>query len=684
MAARKSMANMLMDNAMQSPPISSPLRRKTIFMHKPGESSALSENDDEAERLARRREIKATSTPLNAISTNDRRRSLGLSFLVNMPAAQMADRVSQCIKLSAENKINLKNAFSLEMIDFMTYMIKRKDDNMSNLQVASTSLDVSTKIYGFRVDGVHMETLRMLGGLDKQLDKDKEDKNENNAEEPMDVETEDVNDQLKEQKKKKKKKSKQRIFNTVEALRMNVETEKPSIITLEADSQSTDMLYQAVLPNHANSGFYQHLYNDVLVDVVECKDVQYKDVNCIIPNTGDFSDMSICPPLVYFDFQSWNADDEPEEVVPEENNETRFEFDLDASLPNDEPEHSAMCYFDIDDNEEENVYKCTRAPNEAENIVDFREVLSTTVSKKGSEYSFIEKNLSIHWAGPSHWKFPNFKKMLGNSKVVETCRQAPKRKKKEVELHYDDEAIENIHDKFLPALSVKLQARTAKMEWNEELLMLPPDEHFDINIVYKLYSHSTILKHSVNVDDINATHLSNSEDNYNYDNDNDISNYCPNINNDEECQNIEVNNTIENGAKFDDEGVLGSQMPFTGDNLVAIPKLTNKSNIAYCVRAKKIDMRQLKKALWKCLTIDKENNKSIQNQVQQAIQQKETMDHSVHFSDVYKKLPNELTKTNVEALSFPISFVSLLHLANEKVLKVTSTSDMSDLVVEQG
>ena len=170
MATRKSMSNRLIDSTIHSSPASSsPLRRKSILPQKLN-NFALSENDDEAERLARRKEITNTSTTTitNSINSNDKRRSLGLSFLVNMPPSQMAERISQCIKLGTENKINPKNAFSLEMIDFMTYMIKKKDANMSNLQVATTSLDVSTKIYGFRVDGVHMDILKMIAGIDKQ------------------------------------------------------------------------------------------------------------------------------------------------------------------------------------------------------------------------------------------------------------------------------------------------------------------------------------------------------------------------------------------------------------------------------------------------------------------------------------------------------------------------------------
>ncbi|XP_076669291.1 condensin complex subunit 2 [Andrena cerasifolii] len=678
MATRKSMAHILAEAAIHPSPTSSPLRRKSILPQSSA-SSVISENDDDAERRARRREINVTTTPVTTTSTDGhRRRSLGLTLLGQMPAAQMAERISQCIKLGTENKINLKNAFSLEMIDFMVYMIKKQDTNMTNLQVASTSLDVSTKIYGFRVDGVHMEILKMIGGLDKQ---DINNQNGNGAEQ-MDVEGEHNEHQSRSQAMKRRKKNKQRIFSTPEALRTNVATEKPSLITMEADSQTTDMLYQATLPNHANSRFYQHQYNDVLVDTIECEDIQDRDAGCCIPSVGEFSQMQICPPVFYFDFQSWNEDDIAE-VEPEENDDGGFQFDLDASLPrDDEPAPTRLCSFDIDD-VEEHVNRFVNVSNQVENIVDFYQVVATSAPERVSEYSFVHKNLNIHWAGPSHWKATNLRKILGNSRVVETCRQAAVKKKKEVELCFDGETVGSVDAKFLSSRTAKLQARTAKVEWNEEMITLPPDEHYDITLANKLYRHPKKLNHHANANEMNTTHLSEIGEDYNYENENDTSNYCPGTSNGECSENV-VN---ENCIRSDDECVVESQIPFTGDNLVALPKLTNKLSIAFSVRAKKIDMRQLKKSIWKCLNTDSdERTETVQSATNETAQQNvnTNMSGSKRFSDVYKMLPTKLTKMNAEALSFPISFVSLLHLANEKTLKVTSPSDMSDLIVEQG
>ncbi|KOC71158.1 Condensin complex subunit 2 [Habropoda laboriosa] len=588
-----------MANIQSTPATSSSLRRKSVFTEKTVLTSALSENDDEAERLARRREINVESkstTPLSGLSLNDRRRSLGISFLMQMPPSQMTERISQCIKLGTENKINPKNAFSLEMIDFMIYMIKKKDANMCNLQVASTSLDVSTKIYGFRVDGIHMEVLKMMGGIDKQ---DNGGGNKNNFED-INSQKDTEDNQNKEKREKKKKKKCKQVFTTVEALKINVETEKPSLITMEADSLTTNMLYQVMLPNHANSKFYPHSYNDILVDTVNGKDSQDNDTT----------------------------------------------------------------------------YKCAEY-FQVENIVDFRKVLTKTSPPKVSEYSFIQKNFNIHWAGPSHWKVSNFRKALSNSKVIETCRQAPMRKRKEIELCYNDETIKSVNSKFLPSQMVKLHNKTVKNEWKEEGLVLPPDEHYDIIQANKLYHHTTTFKHLENTDNMNATSLSNEMEDYNYENE--IPNCVPNKHGENE-----TNDVIDNGIISENGHMLGTQIAFTGNNLVTIPKFTNKLTIAYSVHAKKIDMKQLKHSIWKCLKGTK--HKTVQETATaEAMQQDENlkMNDSKHFSDIYKELPNVLTKTNMEALSFPIAFVSLLHLANEKTLRISSSSDMADLIIEQ-
>ncbi|XP_078033145.1 condensin complex subunit 2-like [Augochlora pura] len=675
MHAHKDVTNKLIDAVAYATPSLSPLRQKSIILQKTLAPFPVAQNDDEAERLARRRDFNSTSISLSTASSNNRRSSLGLSALGNIPSTQMEALVSQFIKLGTENKINAENAFSFEMIDFMTYMIKKHDANMCNLQMASVSLDVSTKIYAFRVDGVHMDMLKLISELGKQ------EKNNTNAKddaEPMSTKEENENDRV-QTKKKTTQKTKQQILFTVKSLRTNVETEKPTLTNIDSDLQSTNMLFQVILPNHARSRFYFHPYNDILIDTVERKQIQDNDVDYNIPTIKDISQIQLCPPMFYFDFQSFDANNA--EVQPEEMNKNTFQFDLDLSLSQGNDELCAImnCFDDIY-MEEENVEKLVQVSDQVENIVDFREVLANTVQSKPSEYSFLRKNLNIHWTGPSHWKLTASKKNFNNSNIIEKCHQVPNRRKKELELNYAIETTSSMKDKYLQNKVSKIYTRTVKMEWNEEVLTLPPDQHYDIAHANNLYLQATIFKSSESTNQTKTTDVSDIVENYIYNNDNDITNYCPQTNVDE-AEEPEENNVIHDDDAFADECMLFTQ-PLTGGNLVCMPKMTNRTTIAHCVRAKKIDMKQLKHAIWKCLSQDSNDQDVIAN-ANQSLQNSNNMIGTKSFVKIYKTLPMLLTKTNAESLSFPISFVSLLHLANEKTLQISSSLDMTDLIVKQ-
>lgn len=168
---------------------------------------------------------------------------------------------------------------------------------------------------------------------------------------------------------------------------------------------------------------------------------------------------------------------------------------------------------------------------------------------------------------------------------------------------------------------------------------------------------------------------------YDYNNPNDTLEYCPNVEHDDDYEDYGSRDGNDD-CNFDDNVIaLGSQ-GLTGDNLVAAPKLINKISIPYCLRAKKIDMRQLKRSIWSCLKSTSDN--AVAANTEKTANETDTMKESKKFSDVYKTLPTLLTKSNAEALSVPISFISMLHLANEKGLKVCSVSDFSDITIEPG
>ena len=60
-----------------------------------------------------------------------------MTLLDVLLSLQLAEHYANCMKLSAENKINVKNAFNLGLIDYMAEMVRKKAPGMDNFQVSN-------------------------------------------------------------------------------------------------------------------------------------------------------------------------------------------------------------------------------------------------------------------------------------------------------------------------------------------------------------------------------------------------------------------------------------------------------------------------------------------------------------------------------------------------------------------
>lgn len=98
-------------------------------------------------------------------------RSTMLSERAALDNAQVTALYSQCIQLSTANKITMQNTWQLKLIDYIDDVLKADDalgeDAETNFQKASCTLDASVKIYSYRVDSVHQNTYKILGGLSR-------------------------------------------------------------------------------------------------------------------------------------------------------------------------------------------------------------------------------------------------------------------------------------------------------------------------------------------------------------------------------------------------------------------------------------------------------------------------------------------------------------------------------------
>jgi condensin complex subunit 2 len=81
-------------------------------------------------------------------------------------SGELKTMLGQCLKMASENKITASNTWGLPLIEHLDDLIKEDDPNKhTNFQRASVTLDAGVKIYSYRVDSVHTETFKILGGL---------------------------------------------------------------------------------------------------------------------------------------------------------------------------------------------------------------------------------------------------------------------------------------------------------------------------------------------------------------------------------------------------------------------------------------------------------------------------------------------------------------------------------------
>lgn len=74
--------------------------------------------------------------------------------------------LGQCLKMASENKITGQNTWGLPLIEHLDDLIREDGSGQNtNFQRASVTLDAGVKIYSYRVDSVHTETFKILGGL---------------------------------------------------------------------------------------------------------------------------------------------------------------------------------------------------------------------------------------------------------------------------------------------------------------------------------------------------------------------------------------------------------------------------------------------------------------------------------------------------------------------------------------
>uniref|UniRef100_A0A8C3RX18 Condensin complex subunit 2 n=1 Tax=Chelydra serpentina TaxID=8475 RepID=A0A8C3RX18_CHESE len=663
-------------------------------------------NDDEQERKQRRRsrvidlQLSSTDSPLSSLSSET-----SLPVIPKLTNTQISDHYSTCIKLSTENRITTKNAFGLHLIDYMAEILKQKDSELTNFKIAAGTLDASTKIYAVRVDAVHADVYKVLGGLGKDS-----------------APTKDVDSQgadgaaASTEAAKKLKTKKKHSYKTIEQNLNNInisEADRRSEVdpmfqktAASFDECSTVGIFLSTLHTHS---YRCELLLDAKVTPLPSSEtlespsstpVKVADLKSILLQCTE--QRPICPTLSGFQLSHWDSDSHNESVsaLIDKFKKSDQVFDINAEVDCD----PADCADALEEDDfDADMLDRTVAGDVGEfsdkleacrmvkDVIPLAEgdigTMCLHLSVKPGEYSYFSPRTMLMWAGPEHWRFKPHHKMDTGAEKVGRKRNT----KKVFELNFDEDI--DFMTRFRKTRAATTLAKSTRDNQNKKSTTLPEDFHYDPDNIIRLSlkpaikdSHNAVTKHSS--DEIGE---------YDYNNPNDTSNFCPALKAADSDDDHDPVDFMAQGEPFeltvrgtDPYGelsrALGLDITTYGEsNLVAEPQKVNKIEIHYAKTAKKMDMKRLKRTMWDLLTdVQKDQVGAEQNEVAEKETDSVILANKKVFSGITKDLLHRLPSAMAQNLSVPLAFACLLHLANEKNLTLEGVEDLSDVLVQQG
>nr|XP_010309093.1 PREDICTED: condensin complex subunit 2 [Balearica regulorum gibbericeps] len=594
----------------------------------------------------------------------------------------------------------------------MTEILKQKDSELTNFKIAAGTLDASAKIYAVRVDAVHADTYKVLGGLGKDSAPTKNMDTPEGEDSPAPESVKRV-----QTKKKHSFKTIEQNLNNINVSEANRRCEVDPMFQKTAasfDECSTAGIFLTGL--HTQSCHSELLFDSKIVplpssetltlpnsDPVKVTDLKFLLAQCI-------EKRPICSSLAGFQFTKWDAESHDESVsaLLDKFKKSDQVFDINAEIDSDVED----CVPTVPD---DNFNSDSPRSRVADKIGEFTENLNSFgtvrqskridvvpfgdgdigtmclhLSMKPGEYSYFSPQTLSMWAGPEHWRFKPRHKLDSDSEKETKKRSA----KKAFEINFDEDIDFEAHFRKTKA-SVTL-AKSILESQNVKSTTLPTDFNYDPNTILQLFLKPAVKLCRTSESD----NLLDNEDEigeYDYNNPNDTSNFCPALqaadsdDDDDPVQFMgqtgEFNLTVHpEGQDTEPNRVVGDvDITTYGElNLIAEPQKVNKIAIQYAKTAKKMDMKSLKKNMWDLLTNGQKKETVAEMEDAEEENNTSVVAGEKVFSNITKELLHRLPSAMANNLSVPLAFACLLHLANEKNLKLEGTEDLSDVLVRPG
>uniref|UniRef100_A0A8C8RKE6 Condensin complex subunit 2 n=1 Tax=Pelusios castaneus TaxID=367368 RepID=A0A8C8RKE6_9SAUR len=672
-------------------------------------------NDDERERKQRRRsrvldlQLSSSESPLSVTSSCSRPAETSLPAIPKLTNTQISDHYSTCIKLSTENRITTKNAFGLHLIDYMTEILKQKDSELTNFKIAAGTLDASAKIYAVRVDAVHADVYKVLGGLGK----DSAPTRNMDSQDPDGAAVATETAKKLPTKKKHSYKTIEQNLNNINVSEADRRSEVDPMFQKTAasfDECSTAGIFLSTL--HVHSYRCELLLDSKVTPLPSSETlgspsstpVKVADLKSILLQCVE--KRPLCPTLTGFQFTRWDSDSQNESAsaLLEKFKKSDQVFDINAKEDSD-PEDCAEAL--VEDDFDADMPDRTVA----EDLGSFsgkleacRTVLGTTrtdaiplgegdigtmclhLSVKPGEYSYFSPRTMSMWAGPEHWRF----KPLHKPDILSEKVSKKKNAKKVFELNFDEDI--DFEQRFRKTRAATTLAKSTLENQNKKSTTLPEDFHYDPDNIIQL-----ALKPAIKLWKMAQQSRSSDPDaeigEYDYNNPNDTSNFCPALQAGDSDDDNDPLDFMGQGGTFDltahPEGGLDQYgepnniTTYGESNLVAEPQKVNKIEIHYAKTAKKMDMKRLKQTMWDLLTDGQKKEVKAEPEVAEKETDCVIVIGKKIFSGITKDLLHRLPSMMAQNLSVPLAFACLLHLANEKNLMLEGLEDLSDVFVKQ-
>ncbi|KAJ2083500.1 hypothetical protein H4R24_000773 [Coemansia sp. RSA 988] len=444
-------------------------------------------------------------------------------------------------------------------------------------------------------------------------------------------------------------------------------------------------------------------------------------------------DAQICPSLADFEFtrdtsldfsvlkEHLRDDEEPEAGRDMDDEETEDHDSFGGVGDDDDMGH----FLNFDEAEEGPVPLETASTLQAAEAEEAAEsgAASTSVYGPGSLkvaedednlLSYFDTKLARGWAGPEHWRLPISRaamqkqlqsQQMGDDEAAGSADDAdPKRKRTDKQIYYTDfmdgpdVGAAELFAKPVRASVITMSKKAAQNQNHT----LPEDVHFSSKNLFNLFLKPKLKfnpRRARTVGAVYSTMGPEATDSGPGGNSDSYGGFVVDGDDGANVFGMGSGGDDDGGARFDDGDDYDDDMvrlSAAGEadgsdeaNKSGIPqlKLIRPLHVNYARRAKRVNVKRLKDNIWREMAAAGRSKSQMMDAAEPADisldGDAEALTGDQKFSDVVSNLKNVYPREKLEELSVSYCFICLLHLANERNLRIEGEESLRDLVITQ-